>query len=166
MRKNSSPTVPVVLPPAVTRISSIEELTARCEAPLVARFTVDGNTLEVLCRRLTPAEEEKIASIGREIQPPLVKGRTPEEDRYDLANPVYQAKKSKAASMERALTIYEGCPIVKAGKPMLSDREAIWMYVQNLFSNTVLEILYLTIQQQGVKLAETVNFTLPPGSEN
>jgi hypothetical protein len=94
----------------------------------------------------------------------LVKGRTPEEDRYDYNNEKYQAELEKLKRTARALAVYTGCPAVQAGKPGLSNRDEIRDYVQGILTEHILNILHLNIMAGGLDVAERVNFTSPPVS--
>jgi hypothetical protein len=153
------------------RIESLSQLQARCEQPMAVRFVLDGQVIEVPVRRLTPAEQEKVDQVydfaenrSRELRPPLLKGRTPEEDRYDYNNEKYQAELEKLKRTARALAIYTGCPAVQAGKPGLDNRDEIRDYVQGMLTEHILNLLHLNIMAGGLDVAERVNFTSPPGS--
>jgi hypothetical protein len=160
-------------PPQVMRITNLAELQARCERPIAVQFVLDGQVIEVPVRRLSPAEQEKVDQVydfaenrSRELRPPLLKGRTPEEDRYDYNNEKYQAELEKLKRSARALAIYTGCSAVQAGKPGLSNRDEIREYVQGILTEHILNILHLNIMAGGLDVAERVNFTSPPVSDD
>jgi hypothetical protein len=144
------------------RIESLKQLQERCEQPVICRFRLDDQELEVPCRRLTPKLQEQVREVLREAVP---KWKADRKD-YDALDPDYLAKRDRNAKVARALVIYNGCPLVAQARPGLLDRMTIYEYVQGLFAENILEMLALTIESGGLELMERANFTSTAGLEN
>lgn len=149
-------------PAVVVVIDSVEKLKALCDKEIVCKFTLDGSSVELPVRRLNAAEEEPIRSITRAVQPPFKK----ELNNYDQLDSKYQAAIDRAEKTARAMTVYMGCPTIAAMKAGLTRQEDVYAFVQALFPENILEIIYLTIRAGGISLEERVNFTSPQGSES
>jgi len=150
------------------KITDITELIERCNKPFVCRFLLDQDVIELPVKRLSPAFEEKISAIRRNIPlPPMIKGNKPEENVYNFNDPAFVKAKDAAELVIRALSIYEGCPAIRDGKPNLLNQDEILDYVQGLFTNDLLNVIWWTIQGGGfdTRVGERVGFTSPTDSQ-
>ncbi len=203
MKKNADPNSQLPASnsqPGITTITSFAQLKARLEKPLICRFVlsdimadengrrpgdpVAGEVIDVPVRRLPPSFVERIQALRREVIPPRSKPRSPgEEAGYNYDDPGYKLAAARMEVIIRAMTVYEGCPIVQQGfeewktaqgvpiigqrldgtQPERVERERIADFVQSFGTQTVLNMLYIAISQGGVTVWEQVNFTLPPG---
>ena len=139
----------------VVRIESLDQLKKLCDEPVLCRFFLDGNTIELPVKRLTAGIKEQVNDILRAPQPPFDKARGD----YDYLNPAYLKSRDKAEREARAVIIYYGCDAISKQKPALPNKAEIYNFVQSLLPETVLEVIALTVQKGGVDLPERVNFT-------
>ena len=147
------------------RIESLGQLKELLEKPVMCRFEVDGQEIELPCRRLNPKTQEAVQGILREAQPPFKRERGPNGD-YDYLDVKYLEKRDKNMKVARALVIYSGCPALAADRTGLTDAQQIYDFIQNgPLSETVLELISLTIQKGGIDVRERADFTSPPASE-
>ena len=153
--------------PAVLRILTLDRLQELVDRPMVARFILDGQAVEVPVHRLKPAQQELVDRIydfsegrSRELRPPKVPGR----DDYDTADPKYLERLAELRRCARAMAIYLGCEAVRVGRPDLADRDQIRTYVDGILTEQILDLLHLTIMSSGLNVAEAANFTSPPVS--
>jgi len=112
-------------------------------------------------QRLSPQAEDAVRAIRRESQPPWNK----DQGDYNRLDSKYLAARDTLERIARSVTIYSGCPLVAAGKPGLTQRNEIHAHVQTLFSDTILEIIFLTISGGGIELEDRANFISTPGLE-
>jgi hypothetical protein len=143
-------------------VTSAEQLQALCRKPIVCTFRIDRQAVSVEVQRLSPQAEEAVRAIRREAQPPWNK----EQGDYNRLDPKFLNARDNLERIARSLTIYSGCPMVSAGKPGLTNRNDIHAYVQTLFSDTILEIIFLTISGGGIELEDRANFISTPGLES
>ena len=151
---------------------SLEELCAAVAKPIDCIFEMGGQLVRVPVYRLTPTQTDIIESVRREVGPaPLIKGKTQLEDRYDTTNQEWQNKQLQANRLARALTVYFGCGLFNQARPGLTDRRAILEFVENpqgikpgetvpgtpAITNVVLELIYLTIMGEAIRVKEEVN---------
>jgi len=87
------------------------------EAPVWCRFRLDGQDIQVECRRVSQAVDEQVRELRRRAHPPYSKptGTTP--GYYDESNAAYLIARDKHDKIARSVLIYEGCPAVAASKP-------------------------------------------------
>lgn len=150
--------------PEVFVAKSLDDINALFASPIPARFQHNGRTIEVEVRGLTPREESERAALLRKAQPKIIKGRTQGEDRIEYNDPKYLEDKERWEKTARALCLYRACPIIAAGKPGLTSADEMFEFVQGLWNEHALEIIYLTIFTGGVSVAERANFTTAPSS--
>lgn len=155
-------TAPVQTPtptPAPTVIG-VDALIALCAAPVPITFGFMGQLCTLQGRRLTTAEEEQVRAIENEPLPPVIRGKTPEEDRYDRTDKAYRAAEAKATRDARALTIYLGFPELAAKYPNLKSREEVTAFVESLpFGTAVLDFIAAKILSGETEVAARLNFT-------
>jgi hypothetical protein len=150
---------PPAAPPKLTVVTSLEQLQKECERNLKIEFDYDGKKFQMEARRLTPAQDAKLAEILDLIVPPMIRGKQMEDDRPDVTNLEFIQKKNQAAIIARALALYWCVPVFGAEKPGLEKREEIVAFIQSKLNDQILNILYNAIRQGGVTIAELVNFT-------
>jgi hypothetical protein len=146
------------------RVTSLEQMNALFASPIPARFEHNGRVIEVEVRALTPREESERSALLRKAQPKIIKGRTQSEDRIEYNDAKYAEEKEHWEKTARALCLYRACPIIAAAKPGLTTADEMFEYVQGLWNEHALEIIYLTIFTGGVSVAERANFTTAPSS--
>jgi len=141
-------------------------LQALVDAPVWCRFRLDGQDIQVECHRVSQAVDEQVRALRRLAQPPYTKptGTTP--GYYDESNAAYLIARDKNDKIARSVVIYAGCPAVSASKPGLVVAETIHDYVRGLLTDTVLDMLAMTIQAGGLELVDRANFTLTGTSES
>ncbi len=155
-KQTTAPSAPASPPPSKL-ITSVAELQGLIDAPIKCRFQLDGKTLEVELIRLKPSMQESVRAVTREVVPPFNNDRKD----YDMMHPTFLARREKANITARAVALYAGCPIIAQAKPGLADKDSIFAHVQGLFSEYILQLLYMTLTGEGVSLDERTNFTSP-----
>jgi len=139
---------------------SLADINALCRERRKVEFEFKGRKCALEVRALTPAEQSKVAGLIDAVTPPLVKGRTQEEDRLDVTNAKYVADKNEAATKARSMALYWGVPAFSEGRPGLTDPSQINAYVQELLTEPILDNLWNGVQRSGeAGLADLVNFT-------
>ena len=148
-----------------TKITSLDQLQKLVDAPLVCAFTLDGQTLEVPLRRVSPAIEEQRREVLRAVPPPPFDKNRGE---YDLLHPAYVRGKEQAEKKARSLIVYACCPAIAESKPGLTAVDDIHKYVQSVLVENVLDVIALTAMASriSVEVARRANFTFPPDSES
>lgn len=147
-------TAPVSQP--LTSLSEIQKLCAQTKR---VEFTLDGKKCALEVRRLTPAEEARLAEIADSVTPPIIKGANPEQDRLDLTNAAYLKKKTEAALQARSQGLYWAIPAFQADKPNLTNLADIEKYIQGQLSEQLLDVLWKASRESGIAQADLVNFT-------
>jgi hypothetical protein len=142
-----------------TPLTSLADLQKLVSQRFSVDFVFNSEKCSLEVRRLTPAEEAKIAEIIELVTPSVIKGRTPEEDRVDLTNPKYIKEKTDAAIKARAQALYWSVPCFAEAKSGLTDLSDIASFVQGQLTESILDILWKATRQSSVALAELVNFT-------
>ena len=142
-----------------TPLTSLADLQALCSQKQRVEFVFNDQQCALEVRRLTPAEEAKIAEIIELVTPPVIKGRVPEEDRVDVTNPDYIKRKTDSAIKARAQALYWSVPCFSESKPGLTDLGDITTFVQGQLTESILDVLWKATRQGGVAMAELVNFT-------
>lgn len=145
--------------PKLQPLTSLAEIQKLCAQQKRVEFNLDGRPCVLEVRRLTPAEDARIAEIIDSVIPPVIKGRTPEEDRLDTVNADYQKRKADAAVKARAQALYWSVPAIAGDKPGLSNLDDIARHVQSMLNETILALLWQASRDSGVEKAELVNFT-------
>jgi hypothetical protein len=142
-------------------ITSLSELNALCQQKQKVEFDFNGKKCALEMRRLTPAEQAKIAEVVEAVMPPIQKGRTPEEDRVNTLDPEYRKKKSDAALRGRSLALYWAVPAISSGRPGLTDQAEICSYVQGQLTEPILNLLWNATQESDIRgdVGSLVNFT-------
>jgi len=145
-------------------ITTLTELRAVIDTPLVCRFEIDGREVNLPVRRISTTLDEQRRGIIRAVTPPYVK----ERDGYDPMNATYRRDRELAEDIARSLIVYHCCPEVADGSKGLTDANAIHAYVKNLLPPTILEMIALTALAGGLsaEVRERANFTSTPASES
>ena len=146
----------VKIKPPVTSLADLQQMCAKTRR---VEFIFEGNPCAFDVRRLTPTEEARLGSIITEIQPPMIKGNIPENDRIDFMSADFMKRKAGAEIQVRAIGLYLCVPEIAAGKPNLTDANQITEYVQGLLTQPILDVLWKGVRDSGVTLAELTNFT-------
>lgn len=110
-------------------------------------------------RRLTPAESSAVDEILGAIVPPIIKGKTMEEDRPDYTNDDFRKARSKAQIASRSLALYWTIPAFKMEGDEAPTQEQIIKHVQGLLNSDLLDLLYQAVRGSGVRTASLVNFS-------
>ncbi len=150
--------------PAV--ITSFEQLEKLVASPVICRFEVDGQIVELPVNRITPQIAERRRTIVRSVQPPFKK----ERNDYDPLDAKYLQARDQAEMQARALVVYSCCPGIAAKKPGLTNDAQILEFVQSLLTENLLDLIALTAQAGGLnvdlEVARRANFTSTPASES
>lgn len=147
-------------PVAPTPLATLAELNALCREKKKVEFVFNGKPCEIEIMCLTPAQQAKVQDIENSVQPPLIKGKTSEEDRFDITNANYIKAKGDASNKARAVGLYWCVPAFQADRPGLTDPQLILNYMQDQLSENILETLWrAVIMAGGVQQSELVNFT-------
>ena len=151
------------------KLTTLSDLQLLVEKPMRCGFTIDGQTVEIEVKRLTPAVEDKVREILRRVQPPFKKDRGPHGD-FDPLDPEYLKKRDAAEDTARAVTVYYCCPMVAAGKqlagPGPTGEQEILNYVNSILPRNLQELIEMTAKSGGLRVEDVANFTLPPTLEN
>ena len=157
-----TPVVPQVeaepAPTGPLKVATLAELSAIIDKPLTVEIDWMGKAIQLEARRLTPAESAMLTEIMDEAIPPIVKGRTMDEDRPDYANADFIKKKGVVAVEARAMAIYWCVKMFREAKPDLKNRKEITDFVQGQLNESVHRALWQAISEPGVKNAALVNF--------
>jgi hypothetical protein len=132
-------------------ITSLAELTALCQEKKTVKFIFNDKPCAVEVRKLTPAEDAKIAEIVESVVPPVERGRVPEEDRVNGLNPEYIKKRADAVNKARALGLYWAVPMLNQGKSGLTNPDDICSFVQGQLTEPILVLLWNGIRYSGVE---------------
>lgn len=153
-------------PAAAVRVVSLAALDDLCRKEVQVKVPAPGGgMIEVTCRRLTPAETQKIADLKREPVPkrlPVSAGEDPKLVQYDHDDPEYQRKVVLATRRSRALTVYLGCPMVRAAHPDLESIDQIQAAVESRLTDTLLNLLSEAIVSADSTLEQVVDFFTGP----
>lgn len=148
---------------------TLDELQALCDRPILCRIELDGEWVEIPCRRLRPAETERINLImlnaieNAEIVLRAISARqkpnekVPEADEAEVKRQMRLKSENERDAI--AMAVYLGCPLFSEGRPNLKDRKEISEYVYSKLTETIIQILYRTIVEGGIGLEERVNFS-------
>ncbi len=174
-KKTTKPTVPITrdqntIPPARRKLTTLADMQAVFEKSITIQFTFDGAEYEIEAKRLSPAESHKLEEMLITAAPPLIKGKTADDDRFDVANPDYVRKKTLLSIQARAMGIYWSVPAIRrdfdakqvaatgsAANP--PEVNAVTDFVQKLFNDQVLELIWQSVRDGGVQKLELVNFS-------
>jgi hypothetical protein len=150
--------------PSPIEIKSLDQL-RQLHHPLAVDIELEptGQKIRIPIRRLTPAEESKIDEMLMSLMPPMIPGKTPEDDRPNLNDETYLKKKAKAEVEARCLSLYWAVPIFASSSPLI-DVKAIVDHVQEAaskanLSGAMLNALWSGVRNGGVRTADLVNFT-------
>ena len=145
-------------------ITTLAELRAVIEKPLVCRFEIDEVPVSLTVRRITSAVDEQRRAIVRAVTPPFVR----ERNDYDMLNATYRRDREAAEDVARSLIVYHCCPEAADGNKGLTDANAIHAYIKNLLPPTILEMIALTALAGGLnaEVKSRANFISTPASES
>lgn len=151
-------------PTGPKRLTSIDEMQNVFTKPFLIRVTFETKEYEFEARRLTPCESAKLEEIVSRVIPPIIKGKTMEDDRPDYTNSEYQKTKTAAMIEARSLAIVWCVPAFKAGLEKkhagpVNGPAVIIDYVQGLLNEQLLEAIYQAVRSSGVEMASIVNFS-------
>jgi len=149
---------------AVPPITTLAELRAAIDRPLICTFLIDEREVNLTVKRINVVVDEQRRAIIRAVLPPWVK----ERNDYDLLNQTYRRDRDIAEDTARSLIVYHCCPEVADGNKGLTEPAAIHAYVKNLLPPTILELIALTAVAGGLnaEVKARANFTSTPASES
>jgi hypothetical protein len=153
------------LTPAATKpllVEHLDQLQALVDRPVMCRFALDQQEVELPCKRLTAEMDEVVRGLKRQAQPPFIKDRGD----YDYTNQAYLKLREENERKARSLLVYWGCPAVAAKKPGLTNQEEIHKFVREILAENILEMISLTVQGGGLDVTQRVNFTSPGNLES
>lgn len=142
-------------------VTNLDELDNLCRKQQLVAISKD---FSIAVHRLTPAETARVAMIGRDVIPPVIKGEGGAEDKFDFSNPDYIRANSEARAKMRALTVYLGCPIVRDKHPGLTGTDEVQAAVESHLTETLLQQIESAIVSADANLEEQVNFFSNAGS--
>ncbi len=152
-------------PNKIISIHTADELQTILDEPLEVRFRVGQKTISIPVTAISAQTAEQVRALRRKARPQWKKDLGPNGD-YDLMDSKYQEERDLNERKARALIIYAHCPVVAAKKPGLTAVDPIYLHVQGLFNENVLEVIAAKIMEGGVSLEEQVNFTSTPALES
>lgn len=143
------------------RIGSVADLQLVIDEKFEVKINFQGGDFIIEGRRLRPFESAQIQEILARPIPPVIRGdpTKPQTDRYNYDAPEYTKAKRDAGVTARAMGLYNCFPAIAAGKPDLKDAQDITKFVQSIWNDAILDTLWNTVQDGGVRSAEYVNFT-------
>jgi hypothetical protein len=157
---NTTETTPLSPPPEERKeIKSLAELQAECEKTIYVDVDYNRKPFRIPARRLRPSEDAALDDIINSVMPPMIRGKTMEDDRPDFQNPDYIKNRNRVEIEARALGLYWTVPLFADAQPGLTDRKQIVEFVQSKFNAQILSLLWQAIRDGGITLAELVNFT-------
>lgn len=151
------------------KITTLAGLRAVLEAPLTARFQIDGQVVELKVKRISAAVDEARREILRTPIPPWDKTRNNGQGDYDLLAPAYRKARELAEDQARSYVVYHCFPEVQAAAPGLVDGPAIHAHVKAMLPPLLQETIALTALAGGFgpeEVDQRANFTLPGASES
>ncbi|HXJ61147.1 MAG TPA: hypothetical protein VNU68_31260 [Verrucomicrobiae bacterium] len=148
-------------------LAAIREAVAK---PVLIKFQYNGQDCEMEARHLTPHEAEMLKLQIDEIMPPIIKGKTEAEDRFDYTNKDYLQRKTRVEHEVRAQAIFWACPdFKKAAEDAKHEwaaaayepkaRLEVVKFVQGLLVDEALEVIYNTIIRPAINLPQQVNLS-------
>lgn len=156
---------PAEPPPVKARkLASLADMQAVFEKTITLRLNFDGGEFDLDAKRLSPLQSHKLEDMLAAATPPFVKGnpKLNEEDRYDVANPDYLKKKTLLGIQARAMGLYWSVPAIKEGfdaKGGTPEVTAVTDFVQGLFNDQVLQLIWESVRDGGVRQVELINFS-------
>jgi hypothetical protein len=157
-------------------LKSIDAIQELCAEPIKVDFVFAGRPCQIEARRLEPFEMELLKLQLDSALPPLMKGKTEADSRYDISAPEYLQKKAKIEREVRAQAIFWAVEEIQKKNPHLvsvmhnpSSRAAIIEAVQGapgkrgVLTDEILETIYIAITMTEVSIPEAVNFSSPAG---
>lgn len=152
---------PVSAPQTPATLAQLRQAVTKLQA---VEIVFEDQKFVIPVRRLTPAEDAQLDAIINVVVPPIIKGKVMEDDRPDITNEDYLKRKSAALIESRALALYWCVPMFSQEKPDLKNTNDIVAFVQSQLNNHILELLWRAVRDNGVSLAQLVNFTSPNAS--
>ena len=162
---NAPPKKKSIMKSETKTITSLAELLAVIEQPLVCRFAIDGRPVELKVRRISSAVDEQRRAILRAPLPPWDAKRND----YVMLDPNYRAARELAEEQARAVVVYHCCPEVAALKPGLLGHAEITEFVKTVLPPLLLETIALTALAGGFgdgEVNKRANFTSADASES
>lgn len=142
----------------VIRDPKLSDLTALVQKPIEVEVEWKDKRIFITARVLTPAEDAEIDDMLAQVLPPIIQGKTPDQDRPNFQSPEYQKARLAAETRARAVALYKACPMfAQAHEQRLTEVKAITDFVQAQLNEQILKALYDAVRQGGV-LAAYVNF--------
>lgn len=152
-------------------LDAIQELMGK---PIEVRFTYNGQACQLEARLLDAHEAELLKLQADALQPAVKSGKTPDDDRLDL-NAEYLAKRTALDREIRAQGVFWCVPELQAAfKKKHGEIESIYTpglrksikeFVQKMFCDDVLDVIWSKVSTPEIKIAEQINLS-SPGGEN
>lgn len=154
-----------------TVVASIDEIAKLCSRPITIEFHVGGNLCRIISRHLYPRETDILDSRLKERFAPIKKGKSPDgsDDTIDFLDPEYRRWNERINREIRDVAIFWTCDEIQKNKiPSILDIYSkgwneIVDYMEHLFTDDVLNLIYKEIVASDLSVAEQTNFTLPAG---
>lgn len=146
---------------AAAQVLTLADLTKQLHEPVNVELVMGENKYMAIGRRTTPEEDRLLDLIEGSIVPPIIRGKTMEEDRPDYSNVKYLTDKANAANKTRAVAVYWCFPEIAAMRPDLKSYDDIQRFVnaESGLNSTVLNLLFMACKNPGVTIGSLVNFS-------
>lgn len=130
---------------------NLKQLDELCRAPVRVRIPLLGTAkaVEVVARRLTPAESFQVNMELKRALPKLIPGDRPGQERFDLTDPDYTRRREEASRKARALALYRAVPIFSEAKPGLTSPEAMRDFIEQQLTEEILNALFAAVVPSG-----------------
>lgn len=149
--------------PKAAPITNLTAIQGMCDQYIDVDFDYDGTPIRLKVRRLRPVEQHKLDLLRAPVVPPIIRGKTMEEDRPDLNDTNYRMAKATMEHTCRNLTIYWCCPafhtLEEGGRPNLTDQQEIVDFVDGFFSHDILTLLADVAKSNPMSMGELVNLS-------
>lgn len=146
-------------------ITSAEQMSSLLKEELFAHFFWRGRSVKVPITPMSPKTSDAVRELNRKALPPFKRDRGA-QGAYDDYDPAYLKAREENIRKARSLAIYTHCPVVAQIKAGLVNVDEIHAFVQTLWTENILEIISLKIQEGGLSLEPRVDFTSAGGLES
>lgn len=154
--------------PAVKIVSSLDEIEAWHKKPIGVQVSLGGQPFKFEGRMLLPFEEQQIKELLERALPPRIPGADGAEDRYDMQDADYRARKRECWRTARALALWWGFPVFRATAEKESlalktatpeDLKQIMEFIEHRnFDDEVLEVLFGALTLSVLSVQEFTGF--------
>lgn len=114
-------------------------------------ISVAGRDITLPVRCLTPAESRELQVLMDSVKPPMVTDGDDKDPKPNWEDPDFKRREVEASRLVRALALYYTCPLLRSATidavPPERRREAIANYMEEHFTERLLQILYITVSK-------------------